>query len=356
MSDDHTSRSGEAYVKSRVQPVSESNCKTRVTPMSGAFLKSALPTGVLLQRAYERLLLKLRPSYLQGEWDVLFAAVYDDAEVALFRAAVGEEPVSLVLGRHSSAQLRVRFDEALSLRHALALLTRDEEGALVLRLLDLSSSCGLETSDGALAPSLASNGSLAVRGADTALFVIFREDLQRLQSAQPLPGLQVLSGSDVLPAHEEVPSEAEPPSVEHALSKSRAEARRRGGPYRSAVVCFDMSQFQGPASHHIYIEVNDHTQRYKVTASTYRSGCLIGRDPRCHIVSEGFEPEVSRLHCLLIELDGHAMLFDLASLNGTYIGGKPVDFAALHPSEPTEVRLSEEGPCMTVVPCAGGSL
>ncbi len=303
-----------------------------------------------MAQAYEKLLFGLRPSYLQGEWDVLLAAVHEDSPLALFRASVGEGPVSLVLGRHSAAQLRVRFDEALSLRHALVLLTRDEHGALVVRLLDLSSSFGLETADGASAPSLASNGSLAVRAAQSALFVIFRQDFQRLQSAQPLPGLQVLPGCGVLPAHEDVPSEAEPQSVEHALAKSKVEAIRRGGPYRSAVVCFDLSHLEGPASHHIYIDVNDHTERHKVTASTYRSGCLIGRDPRCHIVSEHFEDEVSRLHCLLIELDGKPMLFDLASLNGTYFEGELFEHLALPETQPTEVVLSDDGPRMTIVP------
>ncbi len=355
MSDDHTSRSGEAYAKSRVQPATESNCRTRVTPLSDAFLKSAMPADVFLKRAYEKLLLRLRPSYLEGQWDVLLAAVHADSEISLFRASVGEEPVSLVLGRHSAAQLRVRFDEALSLRHALALLTRDEKGALVLRLLDLSSSFGLETTDGASAPSLASNGSLAVRAADTALFAIFRGDVDRLRSSQPLPSLEVLPAVDSHPVDEGGASQGEGDSVEYTLRKSRVEACRRGGPYRSAVVRFDMSRYEGPASHHVYVSFEEQIRRYNVTKNIFRSGCLIGRDSRCHVVSDLFGAEVSRLHCLLIELDGKPMLFDLASMNGTHVNDQPFDHLVLSAAKPTEVVLSVEGPRMAIVPVREGN-
>jgi len=59
--------------------------------------------------------------------------------------------------------------------------------------------------------------------------------------------------------------------------------------------------------------------RYRIVEDEVR----IGRHPEAHVLLD--DVTVSRRHALLTTVDGHVVLTDQASLNGTYVGGERVD-------------------------------
>lgn len=339
MKDESTSGSAKAHGgKSHVRPMSDLNIKTCCVPLS-----DELPTADFLRFRYEQMLLQLRPSLLEGKWDLLLAAFHPGAPPATCRVSLEGEPVSLVLGRHSASQLRVRSDSALSLRHALVLLSRASDGNISIRVLDLSSSLGVQMEDGTVARSLATNGSLAIRAAETGFFIILRQDLARAEHAQD----RTLPGYAALPSSKAHVAELGDEPVEATLKR-----KSLATPHESHVVAMQGTRFSGAIRYHLYIDNGERPERFDVPASLLRSGCLIGRDSRCHVSSSqfAFGEDVSRLHCLLIEIDGQAMLFDLASMNGTYVEGQQISQMTLAQGHPVHVSLAEEGQRVTVVP------
>lgn len=59
--------------------------------------------------------------------------------------------------------------------------------------------------------------------------------------------------------------------------------------------------------------------------------CCIGRSREADLTLA--HPMVSRQHCELIESEGHLVLRDLGSLNGTFVGGERVHECVLKPSD-----------------------
>lgn len=58
---------------------------------------------------------------------------------------------------------------------------------------------------------------------------------------------------------------------------------------------------------------------------------LIGRDPRCDVVLTA--PSVSRRHARVVLRDGHWVLQDLASTNGTLLNGHEIGRCELRPGD-----------------------
>jgi hypothetical protein len=74
-----------------------------------------------------------------------------------------------------------------------------------------------------------------------------------------------------------------------------------------------------------------------------RAGVLIGRYERCDFNGQHIEMdmEVSRVHALLLSLDGRIHLFDTGSTNGITIDDVPIDRLALPRHHPTTFQLSD---------------
>ncbi len=294
-------------------------------------------TTEFLRRRYEEIRTRINPLHLEGTWDVLVVAYHSGASPVMLRLRAQSEPACFVVGRHTECALPIESDPVLSLRHTLLIASQNSSRGVVLRVLDLSSSCGMLMVDGQPERSIATNGSLAVRIGNTALFIIYRSEL---------------SLGRLVPYHA-VPTAAPERTTQHKPVEAELEHKRSVSPLKSSVLT--MSDIEGdgsPRRLELTFEAKGRRARIFVTQTRLRSGCLIGRDPRCHISANeiSFGEAVSRLHCLLIEVDGRPTLFDLASTNGTLVADRPIDRIVIPQSGALPVKLAEHGHLMVVRP------
>jgi len=87
--------------------------------------------------------------------------------------------------------------------------------------------------------------------------------------------------------------------------------------------------------------------RYSLESDT-----RIGRHPEAHILLD--DVTVSRRHALVTVVDGHAVLTDQASLNGTYVAGERVDSHLL--SDGDEIQIGRFHLVFLEGPSAGGDV
>lgn len=309
------------------------------------------PTESMLEDSYEQIRRSDAGTLSAGGWDVALITHHVGHAPTCHEFRIRAQPLMSVVGRHANASLSVDSDESLSLRHALCLLSRSKNGDVVTRVIDLSSSGGVLTGDEREHKSLATTGSVALMLGNTSLFVIYRSDFW----GRSLPSFSEICW--------QVP---QPPQTREALEqelRERAQAKRA----KSAAVTLvgvpeDPWRVSSPPagaakSASLIFGLGRRRQELKVSAERLRAGCLIGRDPRCHINCEDatFTNAISRLHCLLIELDGQPTLFDIASTNGLYLDGHPQQLVTLSPFKPTTVELARSEQDLTFVPPLSGN-
>ena len=79
----------------------------------------------------------------------------------------------------------------------------------------------------------------------------------------------------------------------------------------------------------------------------HRETILIGRGPGCDVRFDSFaEPTVSSHHAEFRREGPGWVVYDLGSLNGTYVGGVQVSRCPLEPGD--EVSLGRTGPVLTL--------
>ncbi len=236
---------------------------------------------------------------------------------------------TLSVGRHDHADLIIEGDPSLSLRHAIVILSRDAKGAPFVRVIDLRSIFGVKSPDDTRHLSLASNGSVALRLADTALFILPMATLspeeQSSLSTTTFDKLVWPQASPFVPTVEpEIQLErlsrftSETTSI--SMITSSSEERMKRSP-------------DGEAGR-LTLTTDSDSYRFAVDPQLLRAGLLVGRYDRCDINADNIRmPEkVSRVHALLISLDARAYIIDTGSSNGIVLDD------AFH----KELRLSEE--------------
>lgn len=230
-----------------------------------------------------------------------------------------------VVGRHTSADVVLAADPHVSLRHLLVRVGATPTG-LELRVLDLESHIGFRLDDEAKRRSMIVRGPLAMRVG--------------------------MHGIVALPTGEGAVRSAEPPNVRYEgppelppAPAAPAGQVPRGHPYRDAAPVSRITlvprviymgsepipESVGPSALALSPQpAMELTMRrgyesftVRLTGGDLERGVLVGRSPRCHPsllhVLGGF---VSRVHGLVLREQNEVALYDLGTMNGTYVEGR----------------------------------
>ena len=278
----------------------------------------------------------------------LVAAGPEGLEASAWFAAKDDEANPLILGRHSSAEVFLPSDPGLSLRHLAVILHRRRASSAVrFRVLDLRTSCGFEDEQGRKLEALACEGPLMVRCAS---FVVMMFPAGGPSAPWP-------EGADEAWARipERVYLDARAPDPEAAPREDRWEWRAAGEPVLVDPGAITLvPSFPGPVFASRDLAASDPPRGELLVSSpagkaalrlgvhAAERGVLLGRYDRCD--TAGFpvlsDSSLSRVHALVIELDGALYAVDTASKNGCWLGERPVRSARLQPGLP--LRLAKD--------------
>ncbi len=219
----------------------------------------------------------------------VFAAHRRAGQVAGLWLECTEQPRAGMVGRHDMVDLPLPLDEQLSLRHLLFVVRR-VQGEVRTTVVNLTTTGGLEVSPGEPLRLIESNGFLAMSASNFAFFCV------------PTGG--------VLPWKPYAKSAWE--SLPHS-APSRVEAVERpsvGAP----TLAVDLMGRDGP-------------QRASFDTASLSRGVLIGRDTRCDL--RAHDDTFSRVHAVLVNIDGRPFIVDAGSTNGIQFEGEEVKIAHL---------------------------
>ena len=251
---------------------------------------------------------------------------------------------TLIVGRHSSADLFLPSDPRLSLRHLALLLHRcGDGGGAGFRVLSLRTPVPTVDEEGTPLEALEARGPVLLRCASLALLLF------------PTGG----AGPE-WPEHPDAAWSRIPPRV----YLERTPAGSRPGPAPGFVewaspAGMDLgaitlaTTFPGPvfpplsfgrpepAQGELLVSSPCGRVAVRLGAVAARRGVLLGRYDRCDTTGLPVlsDPALSRVHLLVLELDGALHAFDTSSLNGTWCGPERVRAIRIQPG----VRLSLAG-------------
>jgi hypothetical protein len=275
----------------------------------------------------------------------------------------------LIVGRHTACDVVLAGDGEISLRHLLLVPARgardavesgegendagdaparDGPGSTALRLVDLQGSMPMLLEDDSAQRSLLVEGPFAVRLGRYVLggFAIG-------------PGALAPPGELPLAEHIDLSGPGEPDEGPAPRPTERPEPSQ--GPYRSRDRERERSvitMLPRPVSLLAASSANDggspvgllgaardgERLRISVSREALRAGVLVGRADKC---DAGLRPllteRVSRVHLVILELDGRTVLYDCASTNGTYCGGRRVRSLELGLDPPVVRLAADEG-------------
>lgn len=195
------------------------------------------------------------------------------------------EPRAAVLGRHDAIDFALPLDDSLSLRHVL-FVVRAVEGAVHFWALDLESSNGMQLDGEEPARLLFAHGPTLLQMGAFTLFC--------LPSGEPLPWTPGTPGWPWTGHRARRPRSATTPPLAVGEVELKSEDEQSITPIQ---LC--------------------HLER----------GVLVGRDDRCTLTSS--LGSVSRVHAVLLELDGEPWLVDTGSTNGTWVNGREIALSPL---------------------------
>jgi hypothetical protein len=277
----------------------------------------------VLERVVDELGEELAASDVPG---FTLVAIREGAFYRRFLPAVREE--HMVVGRHSEADLCIDGDPTVSLRHLIVRAVRLEDGTPALRILDLETPLGFGIEGDTPVRSIVATGPFAVALGEWTLCGI--------PHGQP-PPRPVGDGPYRFPAPEVHLSYRVPRRVVGDARRSHITLLPRATdlvPATSTTASVTLTVSRRGSS----VEVG-------VTADALEHGILIGRYGRCitgglgQIVTDA----VSRAHALILRTDGEDHIYDLASTQGTYLGGRRVR-SALLPRTGANLRLGVTNP------------
>lgn len=247
-----------------------------------------------------------------------FALLAVDAQGLQAMAHLGAHPDSpncAILGRHSRAELTLRDDGALSLRHLALLVSPTPEGAKPrLRVVDLRSGLGFADEHGRSRRGLEADGAVLLTCGRYALMAF------PVPPGGPLPD-DPLQGWESLPAREypdadRIAAGATSPRPDD--SADRTLVRGLSGPRDLHEGLLDGGEWPLGV---LVLRSDRGDARVSVGRRALRDGLLLGRAPRCEGAELLDSPHISRVHLLLIELSGSVYAVDTASYNGTSTAG-----------------------------------
>ena len=248
---------------------------------------------------------------------------------------------TLIVGRHSSADVFLPSDPGLSLRHlALVLHRSGGKGCAAFRVLSLRTPVPMVDEEGAPLEALEARGPVLLRCVSLALLLFptgdaaqeWPEDPQAAWARIP-PRVYVEktpAGSRPGPAPEVVewaaPAGADSGAVTLATTFS--------GPVFPSL----SFEEQEPARGELLVSSPFGRVAVRLGGSAARRGVLLGRYDRCDTTGLPVlsDPALSRVHLLVLELDGALYGIDTASRNGVWCGPERVRAVRIQPG----LRLS----------------
>ena len=246
-----------------------------------------------------------------------------------------DEANPLILGRHASAEIFLPSDPSLSLRHLAVVLHRHRAPAPVrFRVLDLRTPTAFADEEGRRLEAIESEGPLMIRCASYALLMF------------PTGG-----AGPRWPAEPELAWPRIPPRV-YVDSRAADPERRLGLGDRAGVTL--VPSFPGPVftaraplpfdppRGELLVASSSGRVSLRLGARAARQGVLLGRYERCDTagLSVLASPSLSRVHLLVIELDGALYAVDTASKNGSWRGSREIRSLRMEPG--LRLRLAKD--------------
>lgn len=280
----------------------------------------------------------------------LLAVGPEGLEAMAWFEARENEANPLILGRHTSAEIFLPSDPRLSLRH-LAVILHGRRATTPARfsVLDLRTSAAFADEHGQRREAIESDGPVMIRCASFALLLL------------PTGGAHAPWPVDADAAWKQVPERV---YFDPRAGRPRAEKPAVGVPLEAeepwAVVGCDprsitlVPTVPGPVfpsrdlglsePPHGELLVRSHAGQVslRLGAEATRQGVLLGRYERCDTAGLPVlaHPSLSRVHLLVIELDGALYAVDTASKNGSWLGSTSMRCTRMLPG--LRVRLAHD--------------
>jgi FHA domain len=257
-----------------------------------------------------------------------------------------------VIGRHGHADLYLDADPGLALRHLVVIAhPQTASGEVTYQLLDLRTRTAFSDEGGRRLEALTATGPTFVRVGTYVLFILctgesgpWPEDAA--DAWQCVPERVYVEEADAEPDRwrRRRRGKAVPPTASHGLAAgtgvvdpweregSRASitlVKTSPGPSRARLDRVGDGAIWGT----LRLRAGGRGQALVVAESAARTGVLIGRYERCdtHGATVLAHHGISRVHVLVVEVDGALYAIDTGSTNGVYQEREEVRVAALAP-------------------------
>jgi hypothetical protein len=224
-----------------------------------------------------------------------------------------------IAGRHGEADLFLSADPTVALRH-LAILTHPRGSSAQFSVIDLRTSSGFIDEEGERREAVTCDGPLFVRCGWYALF------LMPVAAGKALPqdagaAWAALPPRRVVPAtfgqvktprpQLELVELPEPEATFTSVSYRRGPREANGQLVQRGEFPLGLLRIQGTRG----------AANLSLGLSALREGVLVGRYPRCDTAGL-FDERVSRVHALILEVDGAVCAIDCASTNHIQVKGE----------------------------------
>lgn len=297
----------------------------------------------LFERHYPRLRELLNRHLEPGL--ALFAASAAGLEACAWLEASEDDVNPVIVGRHTAAEIFLPTDPALSLRHLAVLLHRRRGSApLGFRVLDLRAPTPFTDEQGRWLQSIEAEGPVMIHCASLAVMLfptggeagVWPESATR--AWRDVPERVYVEGKTL--GRERGPVRGE--------ERWRVDGTRPSGPSTGRTL---VGTLPGPsmASSRLDVSGEDRGELRLVSnlgratlrlgAKTLEQGVLLGRYERCDTAGLPLldVPSLSRVHLLVIELDGALYAVDTASTNGTLSRGERIRWVRLQTGRPIDL-------------------
>jgi hypothetical protein len=220
---------------------------------------------------------------------------------------------SVSIGRHSFCQFALDASEFVSLRQVLVLVGRTSDPWRA-RVIDLSTQWGFTDDEGRIHRHVAFErvGVLGLPG----FWLYF------VETGKPLPwNGKAASPWDTLVARTyQAASGAERARVRRPMVAEVSRVTSYGAP-----LSFTSRELLRPdeeAAGVLLVQAEEGVARLPVGAAALERGVLLGRDDRCGALGFRLSSQVSRVHALVLGIDGEVFIADTGSTNGLWEGSR----------------------------------
>lgn len=260
----------------------------------------------------------------------LLVASADGIEASGWFAAKEDTVNTLIVGRHSSADVFLPSDARLSLRHLAVVVHRKrDEGPAGFRVFSLRTPLAMTDEENAPLEAVEARGPVLLRCASLALMLFPTGGSRAAWPEEPDAAWSRVPERRYV---ERTPGEPGPCHAHGAKAGSLAPAAASPGA-TTLVTTFPGPVFPsvafdepGPAQGELVVSSSLGRVAIRMGAWAARRGVLLGRYDRCDTAGLPVLSDLalSRVHLLVLEFDGALYGIDTASLNGSWCRGERI--------------------------------